>query len=95
MSEHKPLFVPLKSEFYDAFVSWQKIWEYRKYGPRWNEKTCFIGRRVVLSKGYGKQNRSMGTIRGFETKRQTSKEWIACYGEPGEAACILIELDKT
>ena len=29
----------------------------RVYGPRWNEKTCFIGRRATLSKGYEKGSR--------------------------------------
>ena len=38
----------------------------RAYGPRWNERTCQVGRDVVLSKGYGKQNRMAGKISRFK-----------------------------
>jgi hypothetical protein len=31
--------------------------EYRLYGPRWNERTCSIGRPAVISKGYGIRHR--------------------------------------
>lgn len=48
----KPLFIPLKTEFFRAFESGAKIVEYRAYGPRWNERTCMPGRSVVLSHGY-------------------------------------------
>jgi hypothetical protein len=61
----KPLFIPLKTEFYNAFLSGLKTSELRLYGPRWNEKTCLPGRRVVLSKGYGKANRVGGVITQF------------------------------
>jgi hypothetical protein len=60
-----PLFIPLKSEFYEAFKNGSKIDELRKYGSRWNERTCRVGRPVVISKGYGKQNRMIGTISDF------------------------------
>ena len=53
----KPLFIPLKSKYYEEFKSGEKTEELRLYGDRWNEKTCFIGRKIVLSKGYGKQER--------------------------------------
>jgi len=58
----KPLFIPLKTEYFNAFKSGEKFIEYRAYGPRWNEKTCPAGRRVVLSKGYGKHERITGVI---------------------------------
>lgn len=48
-----PLFVPLRKEWYLAFAGGQKNTEYRAYGPRWNEKTCRVGRRAVLAYGYG------------------------------------------
>ena len=41
----KPLFIPLKAEHYDAFDDGSKVNEYRLYGPRWNEKNCYPGRR--------------------------------------------------
>lgn len=59
----KPLFIPLCAKYYDAFVDGNKDTEYRILGPRWNEKTCFQTREVVLSRGYGKQNRCTGNIK--------------------------------
>lgn len=60
-----PLFVPLKTEYYRDFETGIKTTEYRRYGARWNERTCRVGRAVVLSRGYGKRDRLTGTIRGF------------------------------
>lgn len=48
----KPLFVPLKAEWFDRFADGTKDTEYRKYGPGWNERTVYAGRPVILSKGY-------------------------------------------
>lgn len=48
----KPLFVPLKTEWFDKFAAGSKDVEYRKYGPGWNERTVYAGRPVILSKGY-------------------------------------------
>lgn len=62
----KPLFIPLKSEYYKLFELRLKKAELRKYGSRWNEKTCAIGREVVLSNGYGKKNRMTGRIVDFK-----------------------------
>ncbi len=82
----KPLFIPLKSEYYEAFASGKKRAEYRLYGPRWNENTCRIGRSVILSKGYGKQNRMNRTITEFykrdaRTFGNTAQATIlSCYG---------------
>lgn len=90
----KPLFIPLKAEYYAAFAQGSKSVEYRRYGSRWNERTCAVGRRVVISKGYGKQARRQGVVVGFERRRMDSADWLACYGEPGDAACIEIKLDE-
>jgi hypothetical protein len=62
----KPLFIPLKREFYLAFKDGTKTEELRRYGPRWNERTCAVGRQVVLSLGYGKGNRLTGKIWRFK-----------------------------
>lgn len=91
---NKPLFIPLKSAYYDAFVDGSKTVEYRRYGKGWNETTCKIGRRVVISKGYGKHNRRSGVIVGFEKQEMSSPAWIDCYGEAGLAACIEIRLEQ-
>lgn len=40
METEKLIFIPLKREFFEAFENGMKTVEYRKYGPRWNERTC-------------------------------------------------------
>lgn len=94
-----PLFIPLKSEFYDSFCNGSKDTEFRMYGPRWNEKTCPIGRPVTISKGYGIRNRRSGIVVGFEVSLEPTKTeaWQKCYGgkdSSGAAACIRIKLDE-
>ena len=73
----KPLFIPLKTEHYNAFENGSKTDELRAYGRHWNEKTCSIGREVVLSKGYGKKNRMIGKIWKF--KKQHGFTFGATY----------------
>lgn len=93
----KPLFIPLKTAYFEAFKTGKKDTEYRIYGPRWNEGTCAIGRPVVLSKGYGAGHRLQGRIVGFERKPglEASPAWRDVYGDrPGDAACIRIKLEQ-
>jgi hypothetical protein len=52
VNQFKSLFVPLKTRYFRAFEDGTKTTEYRRYGPRWNERTCAVGRPVVLSLGY-------------------------------------------
>lgn len=61
----KPLFIPLMGWLFDAFVNGEKDTEFRRLGPRWNAKTCRVGRPVILSRGYGKAYRLSGHIVGF------------------------------
>lgn len=61
----KPLFVPLKTEHFQAFACGDKDTEFRLHGARWNERTCFPGRPVVLSKGYGNHARLNGVVESF------------------------------
>lgn len=95
----KPLFVPLKTEYFEAFRSGAKRDELRLYGARWNERTCFPGRAVTLSKGYGKHARLYGRILRF--KRQHGSTFgstykaaiLGLYGTLDvDIACISIEL---
>lgn len=95
----KALFVPLKTEYYEAFAIGSKREELRRYGPRWNEKTCAVGRDVVLSKGYGKQHRMSGRICKF--KRQHGSTFgstykaaiLSVFGTLDiDIACVSIEL---
>ena len=73
----KPLFVPLNTEYFEAFSDGRKREELRLYGPRWNEETCKPGREVVLSKGYGKHARLKGKIWKF--KRQHGSLFGSTY----------------
>lgn len=61
----RPLFIPLKAAWFDAFASGAKNAELRPYGPRWNERTCRPGRAATLSKGYGKRHRLAATVAAF------------------------------
>lgn len=89
------LFIPLKKEYFQAFASGEKTEEYRPLGPRWNEKTCAIGRPAVISNGYGKWDRLYGMVKSFRVENNPSKirGWIECYGDRAcSAACIGIQL---
>lgn len=103
----KPLFIPLKAEYFDAFRDRTKNTEYRQYGPRWNERTCTPGRPVVLSKGYGRRERLTGTIATFlslpiNTLTDPARAaFERCYGpstgcgpDAGLVAAIQISVDK-
>lgn len=95
------LFIPLKAEFYDAFAAGSKTEELRRYGPRWNERVCRIGRDVTLSRGYGKSARLSGRIWKF--KRQRGETFGSTYRASIEKlfgtldieiACISIEVNR-
>lgn len=91
----KPLFIPLKTEWFRAFACGKKTEEFRPLGPRWNPEQCTIGRAVTLSKGYGQWERLAGIIVGFRVEHDTTriKGWRECYGDrPGPVACIKIKL---
>lgn len=97
----KPLFVPLKAEYYRDFECGLKTTEYRLYGPRWNERTCRPGRPVTLSLGYGKRERLHGTIAGFIADplfcldSHVARELRALFRDINwhqKIACISIEL---
>lgn len=99
--EMSPLFVPLKTEFYDDFDAGRKPSELRLYGERWNEKTCPPGRPVILSKGYGKKHRLRGVITAFRRCKSNTLDPLsqiqiaACYG-PGihDIAEIFIRIKR-
>jgi hypothetical protein len=93
----KPLFIPLKREYFEAFKVGQKHEEFRPEGPRWNARTCRIGRPVVLSLGYGKRERLAGRVVGYSAREEPthSDAWLSCYGDSGGlAACIRIEIES-
>lgn len=94
----KPLFIPLKREHFESFKNGTKpgMEEFRPEGPRWNARTCAVGRCVVLSLGYGKQNRLTGRVAGYRSSKEPTQStaWKDCYGDRDcLAACIKIQLD--
>lgn len=66
LSGLKPLFIPLRKEYFEEFESGKKDTEYRLYGAHWNERTCTAGRPVILSCGYSKKRRLSGVITSFK-----------------------------
>jgi hypothetical protein len=87
----KPLFIPLKTEYYEAFEGGTKTEELRVYGPRWNHDTCRQGREVILSKGYGKQNRMKGRIWKF--KKQHGSLFGSTYKAAIQAVYGTLDVD--
>lgn len=97
MDANRPLFIPLKRAFFEAFERREKTIEYRKFGPRWNRETCRPGRAVALSLGYGKARRLQGVITSFAMTKAPPfgvEDWTACYGDDTDSlvACIGISL---
>lgn len=74
----KPLFIPLRTEYFEAFADGSITEELRLYGPRWNENTSVIGREVVISKDYGKYARMTGVVIKFKKQHRTLDVEIAC-----------------
>lgn len=94
----KPLFIPLKREYFDQFAAGAKVEEFRPEGPRWNARTCAVGRPVVLSLGYGKTKRLTGVVTGYRSSKEPTMTdaWRDCYGDRGGlAACIRIQVGET
>ena len=91
----KPLFIPLKKEHFEAFERGEKAEEYRPAGPRWNHRTCRVGRRVTLSNGYGKSRRLSGRVVSYREESNTAslRGWTEIYKDRSPAAVIGIGLD--
>lgn len=61
----KALFIPLRTEWFRMFEDGKKDTEYRAYGPRWNERTCRVGRKATVSHGYSGKRMSR-TVASFD-----------------------------
>ncbi len=83
----KPLFIAVKTVYFEAIKTGKKTFEFRLYGPRWNEKSCQVGRKVTISKGYGKKHRLTAEIASFQ-KLHGSKI-------PVEHRKVLLEIFRT
>jgi hypothetical protein len=80
----KPLFVPLKTEYFRAFENGTKKTEYRLLGPRWNENTVIKGRQVTLSHGY-----SGARISGIVKRMRTMPNTITDLYPRGAMLCCI------
>ncbi len=88
--EDRPLFVPLKAQWFHAFASGEKTAEWRRYGPHWNEKHCRPGRRVALALGYTR-TRIEGIITSFDV-RPAEGPAAELYGAGTPCAVIGVQL---
>jgi len=77
---NKPLFIPLYREYFELFESGVKTTEYRVDGPRWNKKTCYPGRKVTISYGYGKIKRLTAEIDNTYTMQPGPEDFQKIYG---------------
>jgi hypothetical protein len=78
----KPLFIPLNTLHFDAFAAGIKTVEYRRYGRQWTERHCYVGREVILSKGYSgarmKARIMHFSIAVMDTETYGKSQTIAC-----------------
>ena len=90
--DEKPLFIPLRTEWYRQFEAGTKDTEYRAYGPRWNEETCRVGRKAILARGYSTPDRMERTVVGFKKIRWALAPIAACEIYPNSDFIAAIEL---
>lgn len=91
MTDEKPLFIPLRTEWFRQFEAGQKKTEYRAYGPRWNERTCRVGRKASVSHGYSGKRLPMKVV-GFKKIRWALAPIAACEIYPNSDFIAAIEL---
>ena|SRR5687767_7879571 len=62
VSPESRLFIPLSREPFKDFKNYGKIWEIRRYGRNFTEKTVFPNRPVELRLGYSTPQRLYGVV---------------------------------
>lgn len=96
--QSKPLFVPLAGVWFDQFASGVKTWEHRLARRQWNTRQVYVGRRVTLSRGYGKSRRLHGVItQVLERPYSDMPEDMSFYRDVTPATMFIsfkIQLDK-
>lgn len=91
-----PVFCPLKTQPYNRFKYGFKTYEMRIYGDRWNNKTCPVERRVILSKGYGNIDRTEKIITKTELKyyvelsAEDKQELRGCYPDIADHTLVIL-----
>lgn len=91
LATEKPLFIPLRTEWFRKFEDGSKDTEYRAYGPRWNEKTCRVGRPATVSHGYSGERLSR-KVTGFTKLRWALAPIEACQIYPNSNFIAAIKL---
>lgn len=87
----RPLFIPLRGIWFDAFARGEKFDEWRKLGPRWRVEHCPPGRPVILSRGYSGARLAARILR-VAVRRGDDPALIALYGE--DALCLVLTLHE-
>jgi hypothetical protein len=86
----RPLFVPLKREWFEAFARGDKTDEWRRHGPRWNQGTCWAGREVILSLGYSTPHRLSARIASVALRYPSDGPGVELFGAGTQ--CIVLSL---
>ncbi len=89
----RPIFIPLRRQYFDAFARGDKREEWRRLGPRWNPRTCAPGRPVVLSLGYTR-TRLAGRLVAFHVAPAEGPA-AELWGAGTPCAVLTIDLDRT
>lgn len=85
-----PLFIPLKAIWFDAFARGERKEEWRRYGGRWTERTCYRGRRVNLVRGYSGDR--LSAVIHYVTVREATEAQEAADIFGPEAKCLVLTL---
>ena len=95
VQNQKPLFIPLQTRWFRAFAKGIKPVEYRAYGPRWNERTCTVGRDVILSHGYSGDRIRAQVVRFDRIAIHNAPlEVQSLFANHAEIACISLNLGE-
>jgi hypothetical protein len=89
----KPVFMPLKKEWFEAFARGEKTEEWRLPGRLYNERTCTPGREIILNLGYKAK-----TIPGVRLRariarvefRKPSRETADALGAADGVDCMVL-----
>lgn len=90
-NDDRPIFLPLLGIYFDAFERGEKTLEWRRFNNRWNFKSCRVGRRVTLSRGYSGRRLS-ARIRSVALASVCDHALVELFG--ARAVCIVIELHE-
>lgn len=88
----KALFIPLTTRYFREFEAGLKRVEYRRYGPRWNERTCAPGRAVTLSHGYSGSRISARITSFCVLEACDSPDGHETYGPDARLAAIELDI---